>query len=50
MTIMTEIVFLYWDIAALWAAMVALGALAIGMSAIGLVMVAAELRYQRSDS
>lgn len=46
---MTEIVFLYWDIAALWAAMVALGALLIGMSAIGLLMVAAELRYRRAE-
>lgn len=49
MTIMTEIVFLYWDIAALWAAMVALGALVIGMVLIGLLMVAAELRYRRAE-
>ena len=46
---MNEIVFLYWDIAALWGLMVALGALAFGMSAIGLLMVAAELRYRRAE-
>jgi hypothetical protein len=43
---MNEIVMLYWDIAVMWAVMLALGALVIGMSAIGLLMVAAELRYQ----
>jgi hypothetical protein len=46
---MNEIVMLYWDIAVMWAVMLALGALVIGMSAIGLLMVAAELRYRRAE-
>ena len=46
---MNEIVYLYWDIAVLWAVAVALGALVIGMAAVGLVMVAAELRYRMAE-